>query len=351
MKILLAGEWRFSYYEPACAHALEKLGVTVQRMSWANSFSSFLGKAQAKWTLPGPAMLKINCHLLAKASYCKPDVVFVWRGTHVLPSTLRAIRRRTGAILVSYNNDDPLGPRWRESAHLHHRRLWRYYLKSVPEYDLHFVYRPINLVEIKAAGAREAHVLMPYFIPSLHHPVALTESEKVKYGCDVVFIGHYEPDGREEYLKAMVEAGVHVKLFGGKYWTRQVLGPAADYFGQVHEVFQAEYTKALCGAKMCLCFLSRLNRDVYTRRCFEIPACGRMLLSERTPELQRLFREDEEAVYFSSPPELVEKVSSLLGHPERIEEIAQAGNRRVIENGHSIDARMKWLVELFSQRM
>ncbi|WGU68927.1 glycosyltransferase [Capnocytophaga canimorsus] len=45
-------------------------------------------------------------------------------------------------------------------------------------------------------------------------------------------------------------------------------------------------------------FLSKLNNDQYTRRCFEIPACGTMMLSERTPTLQEFYTENEEIVFF-----------------------------------------------------
>jgi spore maturation protein CgeB len=108
----------------------------------------------------------------------------------------------------------------------------------------------------------------------------------------------------------------------------------------------AEYRKALCGAKMCLCFLSKLNRDSYTTRSFEIPACGRLLLSERTADLQRFFREDVEAVFFSTPEELAQKALWLRDHPEKIEAIAQAGMQRVYSDGHSIEDRMKQLLSI-----
>lgn len=107
-----------------------------------------------------------------------------------------------------------------------------------------------------------------------------------------------------------------------------------------------EYAKAIRGARVALCFLSRLNRDTYTRRCFEIPACGTVLASERTRDLQRLFKEDEEAVLFSSPEELVRKVLGLKAETGRRKQIAEAGYRRVQRDGHGVDARMKGFIDL-----
>ena len=100
---------------------------------------------------------------------------------------------------------------------------------------------------------------------------------------------------------------------------------------------------------MCLCFLSKLNRDTYTRRCFEIPACGKLLLSERTEDLMKMFTEDEEAVFFSTPEELVEKALWLSQHPEDVERIARAGMQRVHLDGHSVKDRMKEFVTVLEK--
>jgi hypothetical protein len=259
---------------------------------------------------------------------------------------MRKLKNETGALLVSYNNDDPFGPLVHENVPWHSRFYWHHYLNAIPEYDVHFVYRPANLPEILKAGAKEAHVLMPYFIPDEHRPCELSEDEMALYACDVVFVGHYEPDGREQYLSALVRGGLHVRLFGGDTWTRKVLNGLDGYFESVRPVLGVEHSKALCGANMCLCFLSRLNRDTYTRRCFEIPACGRLLLSERTEDLRLLFKEDEEAVYFSSSEELVEKALWLREHPQDVERIASAGLRRVHVDGHSVNDRMKELLSI-----
>jgi spore maturation protein CgeB len=177
----------------------------------------------------------------------------------------------------------------------------------------------------------------------------MTREDMERFECDAVFVGHHEPDGRERYLTGLVKAGLKVRLFGDKYWTRGVLGDLADYFGQVRHAIGEEYSKALCGAKMCLNFLSRMNRDSYTTRCFEIPACGKLLLSERTEDLVQMFKEDQEAVFFSSTDELVEKALWLRDHPDELDRIALAGMRRVHRDGHSVDDRMKEFLRIVNK--
>jgi len=88
------------------------------------------------------------------------------------------------------------------------------------------------------------------------------------------------------------------------------------------------------------------HREPYTRRCFEIPACRRPLVSLRTEDVKSLFDEDADAVFFSSPEELLSKVRSLLADPKARKEIADAGYRRVYRDRHDIDSRASEMVEV-----
>jgi hypothetical protein len=336
MKILVAGSFAYPPYESAFADALTRLGNDVYRFAWADFFLGTIGKIQAYFPLPGPAFLRLNRELVKTADEKRPEILLVWRGTHVLPGTLNLIRERYGTIIVVYNNDDPFAQT--------RRFQWYWSNKAYSVADLSMFYRDVNVSEARRAGARQATVMMPYFIPAKDRPVPLSDIDIQRFGCDVVFAGHYEPDGRKKYLKALVDAGLHVRLFGGEHWTPTVLGETASYFGTVRPILDDDYVRVLCAARMCLCFLSRLNRDSYTRRCFEIPACGGLLLCERTDAMTHLFCENVEAVFFSTREELVEKALWLRGHPDEAARIAAAGNRRVHADGHSVDDRARQFV-------
>jgi hypothetical protein len=185
-------------------------------------------------------------------------------------------------------------------------------------------------------------------MPWQNHPVQLSEADQQVYETEVVFVGHYEPDGREDSIRALVNAGIRVKLWGGHYWSRAVLGDLYDNLAPIEVAEGVAYGKALCGAKICLCFLSKLNRDTYTRRCFEIPAYGKVMLAERTDDLIQFFKEDEEACFFSSQEELVRKVKWLINNPNIRESIAQAGLRRVWKDGHDVTSRSNKFLEKIS---
>ena len=338
VKIVIAGNWRWPQYEKAFAYGLGILGHQVIPFRTTEFFKGFLGKQQGALPIPGPALLRLNAALVRLVNDSKPDLFLAWRCTHLLPSTIKTINS-LGVETASYNNDDPFGPSIHGNVPRHHHILWYWYLRSLKYFKLNIFYRQLNVAEATARGALHAHVLKPYFLPWQDRPVELNEEDKKRFACDVVFVGHYEADGREIHLKALAQSGLSVKLFGGGYWTPKVLGDSYSYFAPISPVEGDDYTKALCGAKVCLAFLSRLNRDTYTRRCFEIPACGRVMLAERTDDLLSMFEEDKEACFFSSTEELVAKAKWLINNPAMADQIAQAGLRRVWADGHDVKNR------------
>lgn len=347
LRILIAGDWQWRQYEPAFSDALRAAGHEVLQYAMASHFRGVIGKVQqALPILPSPALRRLNRELLGLLRDQRPDVLLTWRCTHVLPSLIEKANEM-GIVTVSYNNDDAFNAS--PSISWRRRRYWHRYLQCLRHCHANMVYRPVNTMEAKAHGARNVHVLKPYFIPDYDRPLELSAEERLRFECDVVFVGHYEADGREGYLQALVDAGVHVRIFGGKYWTPEVLGRHASYFGEVSLANGEDYTRALCGAKICLAFLSKTNRDVYTRRCFEIPACGRLLLCERTAAMMEMFVDGEEAVFFSDRDELVKKVLWLLSHPEEIEAIADSGMKRVWADGHDVSSRAREFVGILQE--
>jgi spore maturation protein CgeB len=348
MRILIAGRYAYPWYEEACAKALEGLGHDVQRFGYQELVGGVLSRLEEGVSFAGPMTRRLNRALYDAVLRTRPDVLLVWRGTQIVPETLSRIRRMSGAFLVSYNNDDPFSPAYSRMYRKPHRaRLWRYFRQCIPEYDLNFVFRPKNMVEYSAAGAKRVELLMPYFVPYVHRPMALTAEEMSRYGCDVVFVGHYESDGRADCLKALIQAGLSVRLYGPN-WPRDVVRNVFGTAPAVQPVLGDEYAKALSAASACLSFHSKMNRDTYTRRSFEIPACEGLMLSERTNDLCHLFAEGVEALYFESPEELVSKARWIVAHPDEAAAMRRRARARCISENHDVTGRMSQFVAAVS---
>src|SRR3989442_10830396 len=285
------------------ADALRRLGHSVTPFAWhtyiqpSNSESRWglnfaavaMRKGQNKYLI-GPVLVRINNDLIDLVARERPALLFIYRGTHITAATLKTIREQSpGTMLVGYNNADPFAagqPRW----------PWRHFVRAIPEYDRVLAYRRHNIAAFVGSGAKATGLLLPWFVPHIHRPVSLTADERRAYECDVVFVGHFEDDDRLPSLDALARRGVRVRVFGpgrgshGPDWDKPLQAfDALRTLAPVRPVWGAEYTKALCGAKIALCFLSKRNRDGYTRRCFEGPATGTPLLSEHSPELATIF--------------------------------------------------------------
>jgi spore maturation protein CgeB len=349
-RFLVIGAGLWPWYEQACQQALVANGHEVERISYAEyfykpysgsneiSYRSFLARIQHRF-LVGPLLWKINNEILLTVERFQPDVIWLFNCTHVFPRTLERIRRKYSSVkLVQYVNDNPF-------TYGHHVRpdYYRHFKRSIPLHHLHFVYRQSNVEDFKSLGIKDVYLLRSYFIPEEDYRVSLGRTDSA-YQSDIVFVGHYEADGRLQALEALARQGFRLNLFGPE-WHRGIKSLASDSplrsLFPVRRVLGNDYRKAISGAKIALCFLSRINADTYTRRNFQIPAMETFMLSEYSDDLATLFAEGIEAEYFRTVDELVDKVRYYLKHEDLRSRIARKGYERVWKDGHDVRSRMK----------
>jgi len=349
MKILVAGDGRSSIHEKALAKSLKELGHDIVEFYWNSYFQSKglnkIWKRVQEHFLIGPALSLLNADFLQIIKESRPEMIFLYRGTHIFPSTIQQIRsEHPQVVILGYNNDDPFSP---QQA----RYKWRNFVRALRLYDLVYAYRPANQIEYLSKGANRAEILKPWFSRSLHYPVQLTEQDRQRYACDVVFIGHFEPDHRATLITRLLDEGIHVRLYGPaepKFsgWSLALnKHPKLKRLAPFNLVWGEDYNKAIEGSKIALCFMSKLNRDQYTRRCFEIPAVGGFLFSEYTKDLAAIFKEGTEAEYFRNEQEFVDKIKYYLVHEEKRKKIAEAGFQKVSTEGHDAQARAAQVVK------
>lgn len=345
MKIFLAGDGHSDLHELAMYKAFRQLKHKVFFFGWSQYFRSnnaalnFFRRIQFKFII-GPQINHINNMFIEAVNYFKPDLIFIYRGTHIKAETLNKIKHIfPKVILCGYNNDDPF-------SNNYSFYVWRHYLHSIPNYDLIFSYRPRNIADYNKAGARKVVLLRSWFIPSKHYNVNLLTKDKSTYDTDVVFVGHYENDGRLELLEEIVKAGYKLKLFGHGYGWNQYIKKSffLKHLYPIKNVWDINYCKALSGAKIGLCFLSKLNNDSYTRRCFEIPATKTLLLSEFSDDLTTIFKEGVDADFFRNRDELVSKVKFYIENEKVRNKIALNGYKRIISDKHDVLSRVKYVL-------
>ncbi len=337
MKILVAGDFNTAIHEQAFFNAFKKLGYEVEQFKFSSYFESrdALTRIQNKFRF-GPKILKLNKDFITTAIKNRPDFIFLYRGAFVFPKTLKTIRKE-GIVLFGYNNDDPFGIQYPFY-------FWRHFKKGISYYDHIFVYRHKNIEDYKNIGYLNTSVLRSYYIKEKNFPIPNISENK--YSHDVVFIGHYEDDGRDEYIKAIIDAGIDFRLYGPEWHRSKFYNFFINKFGEIPYV-KDDYNLALNSAKISLVFLSRLNNDTYTRRCFEIPAAKGFMFSTYSNDLNSLFQEGKEAEYFKTKEDLVKKLLFYISHDEERKKIADAGYARLIIDGHEVTDRARQVVETF----
>ena len=342
MKILVVGDGHSAIHEQAVAEAFRKLGHRVEVLYWFNYFHA--NSAVKKYWLKvqnkliwGWQVFKLNSDLIEMASQFTPDLVFVYRGTHITAYTISKLKAKIpGCRIFGYNNDDPFAPG-------HPQWLWRHFVRAIPLYDVVFAYRKHNLDDFVRCGAKRVGLLMPWFVPELHRPLKGNDNTRAPFLYDVVFIGHYEDDHRLTYIETLFENGINVKVFGPE-WDRAPRRPWLVQQWSVLPVRGHDYSRTLCSSRIALSFLSKLNRDTYTRRCFEIPATRTLLLSEYSTDLTDMFKEGKEAEFFRDPDEMLKKARMYLENDQLREAVAMAGFKRVHRDGHDVVSRMRMVL-------
>jgi len=324
-------------YEPAWCRALKEIGVEVTLFPSHNyTLPGLLGRIERR-LLAGPGISRLRMQLVRQVKRLRPDFTLLYQGHYFNYDTVMELKKMT--FVTGYHNDDPFG--------VNHGILrYRHFHRALPAYDGFHGYRTINVSELRAAGVPHVQLLLPYFRPWIDYPRTLSRDELGKWSCDICFAGHIEPDRRIDYLTQVVRGGFDLHLYTHVDRAKRFLPVDVCKRIVLNEVvLGGHYRKALCASRIALSFYSLSNRDCYTRRSFEIPACGVFLLSERTDEMCALFQEGVEAEYFSTSDELLDKARYYLQHDSERRSIAQRGHEKVTRAGHDIYSRMKQWIE------
>src|SRR5258706_407825 len=305
------------------ASALRRLGHEVFIIDPA----TLLPKARfaASWTWQTGGLLfegYVRRQLATNLPAAQFDLVFVDSGELVGPALVSELKNRFGTI-VNYNIDDPYGGR--------DGVRWRLYLAAAALYDLIVVVRDCNVREAFAAGARGVLRVHMSADEIAHAPRPLNEEDLRKWSADVSFIGTWMPE-RGPFMARLVTLGVPLSIYGNR-WHKAREWPILRPFWRGPGLSDDSYAKAIQCAKVSLGLLSKGNRDLSTTRSFEIPSLGGVLCAERTTEHTRLYAENEEAVFWSTPEECAAKCMQLIGDEERRKGIASRGRKRWLRNG------------------
>ena len=307
--------------------------IQADRFAFMQSYTRVERSMAARFNI-GRAVHAFNRMLQARARTGGYDVVFVDKGVWIWPSTLGYLKAAAkDGLAVHYTPD---------AQFLENRS--RHFFNSLPQYDLAVTTKPFECSAYLAAGAQAVKLIHQGYGSRLHPVSKLEIPAHLRSG--VCFIGHYQP----HYARLLHYLSRHVSLkIWGPNWTAYAArNDWARGVVQGDACYGASYVRALSGAKVAIGLLSKRIPETTTTRSFEIPACGTMLLAERTEDHQALFEEGREAEFFDSAEECVQKAIHYLENDTARERIAEAGLARCRQSGYSnaeqFGTIMDWLM-------
>lgn len=325
MNIIYIGDHNPNSTSAQRAQALVRLGHTVVKLNPYTYFSSIL---KNKWLSifhyhTGYRFLQKKVAGWLKASLIEisePELIWVNGGELFGPECL-SVLKSIGCPVVLYNNDDPTGGR--DGAR------FKSLIKALPYYDVCAVLRMENIAEYKAKGAKKIIRVNMSYDELIHKPFENIEQIPESLRSEVAFIGTWmKHEKRDEFLLKLVQKGVPISIWGS-HWTKSPHFESLKPYYRGAAVYQRDYVAAIQGAKICLGFLSKGNRDLHTRRSVEIPFIGSVFCAERTSEHMTMYQENTEAVFWDDAEECAELCLKLLKDNALREQIRLAGMRRV----------------------
>ena len=351
MKILFLGQVGEGQTSRMRMRALQRLGHEVIGVNTGEPWNraSWLARQTQRRLNRGPVIDAINRSVLDAAHDFQPRLIWAEKQEYLRPETIDALGAG-GALRVHYTPDPYFILRWRRTP-IMDAAIGRFdilaYCKSYERADYEALDKP--LIYLPLGYCDEVHRPLP--------------SSDPRWACAVGFLGGWEPR-REQLLRAVAAAVDDLKIWGGYWdflrdgrWTlrRQlILSQLAggepfriardDRLGrawQGGEVYADDYARALTAARIGVGFLRRTWPDQHTTRSFEIPACGSLLLADRTDEHQAFFAEGREAEFFSSEAELVDKARFYAGNESARAVIAAGGRARCVSSGYSYVERLR----------
>ena len=349
-KILFVGQISPGQTSLMRMRAFERLGHTVRGVHTGEAWTraSWLKRQVQRRLQRGSVVDEINRSVLKRAREFRPNLVWAEKQEFLRAETVEELQK-SDARCVHFTPDPYFSVDWKRTQLMD---------KAMGAFDVLVYCKSYERKQYEALGKPVVYMPLGY-CDEVHRPLP---SKDARWSCDVGFLGGWEPR-RERLLHAVAAAGVEVKIWGGYWdflrdgkWTlrrhiilRQLSGGDCFRFhrdellARAHqggEVYGDDYARALTGSKISIGFLRKACPDQHTTRTFEIPACGSMLLADRTQEHQEFFEEGKEAEFFDSCEELLEKTKFYCSNESARKRIAKGGYKRCIEGGYAYVRRL-----------
>lgn len=340
MRILIVGSTHVAALEQTYHRYFREWGAESeifdarQPVGWIHSLPK-KGVNAIRRFLPSTGLGAVNTLLLEKVRQWKPEVVWVFKGMEVLPSTLNRLRGQV-PLLASYNPDHPFqftGPGSGNAL----------MTRSLPLYHAHLTYQEAIADRLRAeTGLPVACVPFGFDLDEPTWDAVAGLPEIVRVG----FVGNADAE-RAAAIQTLLAAGLPVDVFGGG-WSKYL----SDFSGLrvFKPVFGKEFWEKMHVYRVQLNLLRPHNEGSHNMRSFDIPGAGGVQLAPDSREHRSFFADNQEIFLFSSPEEMLSKARILLSlSGEKAEQARQAARTRSLDAGYHYKDRAMEVLHFFQE--
>ena len=256
----------------------------------------------------------------------KPDLLFINKGMIINRETLKEMKMM-GIKTANW---------FQENAYQEVYNNW--FLNNYQNYDYLFTNDTRLFNDFFNKSATKFYYIPTAVDPDYYKPKSLIREEKIKYSCDVCFVGAFD-DKRERILSKIDEIkGINLKIFGWKGWRKSVL--ASLYHGPLDV---EQMAKLYSCAKICLNMHVEPITNCANLKTFEIPAAGGFQISDYRKDISGLFERGKEIEIFKNEDQLRSKIKFYLNNEDLRKNIALAGQRKALQK-HTLEKRVKLML-------
>ena len=279
----------------------------------------------------------VNRELIRIAEKINPDIIWIFKGLEIFPSTLKKLRSRF--LLANFNPDHPFIIIASSNGN-------RNVKDSVGLYHLHFSYHSALVKRIQ-----EEYKIPAVFLPFAYdrYDLEYQTPETISEVLSVCFQAN--PDAwRVQKIKLLADAGLKVDVYGHG-WNRTSL----KNYKNVNLFPIAERKKFWFlnqQYRVQLNLFRKYNNDSHNMRTFEIPAVGGIELSPYSSEQAEFFSENTEIFLFRNDEEMITMSRELLQmEKESADQVRHAARTRSINSPYSFEDRALTGYKAFQQLM
>ena len=264
--------------------------------------------------------------MLKKLAAFDPDLVLVLLGNYTSPATIVKVRELTKAPIACWCQD-------------HMGSMGRQYIIGA-KYDYVFAKDQAMVDRLRRfTGTKQVHYLPEACNPEIHRPLAPTDDDRLRFGCDVTTAAtlYYY---RSEILEAL--AGIDMRIWGTlpRYYDGPLRG-----FATGRQVFGRDKAACFNCAKIVINSLYPLEFDGLNARAFEVAGCGGFQLITHCDAVARHFEPGKDIETFRDLAELRNKVRYYLEHDDQRRAIAEAGRLRA-HREHTYRNRLQQMLHM-----